>query len=131
MAFLRCKTCGGEYEDLGPDGMAYYHVCPPLSVSEMKDAIAQQALPLTKRQLKALTDARAADDMFEVKAGEPTRADLVLSSFVIERPQARNENVDLRKAHAALDAKGQRPADVTDEQLVRSGGLGVEFLDGS
>jgi hypothetical protein len=27
---LRCKTCRGEYEPLGPDGMPYYHACPPL-----------------------------------------------------------------------------------------------------
>jgi hypothetical protein len=128
MAFLRCKTCGGEFDDTGADGMAYYHVCPPLSIGEMKDALAQQALPLTARQVKALQDARAADDVFGSKEGETSRADALLATFVFERPRARNENVDLAKAKSVLDDKGRRKPGVTDEDLVRAPGAGVEIL---
>lgn len=27
---LKCKSCGGEYENILDDGMEYYHACPPL-----------------------------------------------------------------------------------------------------
>ncbi len=25
----RCRSCGGTYDDAGPDGMLYFHACPP------------------------------------------------------------------------------------------------------
>jgi hypothetical protein len=31
MATLKCKACGGVYDDVLPDGMRYFHVCPPLT----------------------------------------------------------------------------------------------------
>lgn len=31
---LKCKSCGGEYEQLLDDGMEYYHVCSPIKISE-------------------------------------------------------------------------------------------------
>lgn len=37
---LRCNACGGEYDDVLPDGMQYFHVCPPLSVGELEAAVA-------------------------------------------------------------------------------------------
>lgn len=29
MAKFKCVACGGTYDDVLPDGMAYYHACPP------------------------------------------------------------------------------------------------------
>ena len=31
MARYRCNTCGGEYDDLLPDGYLYFHACPPVT----------------------------------------------------------------------------------------------------
>jgi len=31
MARFRCLTCGGEYDDVSPDGVRYYHTCPPIT----------------------------------------------------------------------------------------------------
>lgn len=31
MARLRCKTCLGEYDDVQPDGMRYFHACAPVT----------------------------------------------------------------------------------------------------
>ncbi len=28
MARLRCRTCGGVFESVQADGLAYYHACP-------------------------------------------------------------------------------------------------------
>jgi hypothetical protein len=30
MTRYRCKGCQGEYDDVGADGVAYFHTCPPL-----------------------------------------------------------------------------------------------------
>ncbi len=30
MVLWRCRTCGGVYPDSQPDGMRYFHACPPL-----------------------------------------------------------------------------------------------------
>lgn len=36
MARKRCNTCDGEYDELTPGGMRYFHTCPP--VAEYFDA---------------------------------------------------------------------------------------------
>jgi hypothetical protein len=47
MARLQCTACGGIYADILPDGLRYFHVCPPLSVVELTAAVAagKVALP--------------------------------------------------------------------------------------
>lgn len=30
LIMLKCKSCGGEYENILDDGMEYYHACPPI-----------------------------------------------------------------------------------------------------
>jgi hypothetical protein len=39
MARLRCDTCAGVYDDVSADGVAYFHVCPPLSAAEIAAAL--------------------------------------------------------------------------------------------
>lgn len=34
MMKYQCKTCLGEYYDVGKDNIAYYHACPPIRISE-------------------------------------------------------------------------------------------------
>jgi hypothetical protein len=36
---VKCNACGGIYDPIGIDGVAYFHVCPPLSVPELAAAI--------------------------------------------------------------------------------------------
>ena len=31
MARLRCNICQGEYDDVGADGVPYFHACPPIA----------------------------------------------------------------------------------------------------
>lgn len=90
---LECQSCGGRYEQFLPDGTQYFHACPPLAVHEIKAFLAQTAyaIPAADRQrLKAAQDADAANP---VKEGELSRADQVLMSLTIERPNKRDENV--------------------------------------
>jgi len=38
MAWLRCKTCGGEYRDVLPDGSTYFHACAPRRLVRVRHA---------------------------------------------------------------------------------------------
>ena len=70
MAFLRCSVCNGKYRDVQSDGMAYAHVCPPVTV-------------LTVKRGAATVDV----DLHDVKSG-----DVEVSRRAVERLNARNEN---------------------------------------
>lgn len=39
MRKLQCNTCGGTYADTEPDGMLYFHACPPQSFDPTGKAI--------------------------------------------------------------------------------------------
>lgn len=39
MAHLQCQSCGGTYDTVLPDGLRYFHVCPPLSLVELAAAV--------------------------------------------------------------------------------------------
>lgn len=71
MATMKCKTCGGEYVDVLPDGLRYFHACPPIERAHIE-------------RLGVQSDIDAKD----VKVG-----DTVLKTFAIQRPNARDENV--------------------------------------
>jgi hypothetical protein len=30
MPLVKCRCCDGEYRTIGPDGLRYFHACPPL-----------------------------------------------------------------------------------------------------
>lgn len=34
----KCKTCGGEYDDVCEDGLAYYHACSDITDKDEKTA---------------------------------------------------------------------------------------------
>jgi len=36
---LKCNACGGTYQPTTPDGLQYFHRCPPLSLAELTAAV--------------------------------------------------------------------------------------------
>jgi hypothetical protein len=40
MDMVKCLACGGVYSPVLPDGLQYFHACPPLSVVELTAAVA-------------------------------------------------------------------------------------------
>lgn len=105
---VKCKACGGVYVDVQPDGTQYFHACPPLSVPELRAAIAKGTVtlaPVDAARLKAAADLDLATPPPE---GEAPRADLVLASLVIARPNARDENLlaTTEKNKGAIKAAG-------------------------
>lgn len=128
MAFLRCNTCGGRYEDVLADGMRYFHVCPPLTLTELKDGLRDRSIVLPVRAAATVDELTLADLAQPLALDSPSRVDMFLTTLVVERPLLRNENVDLAKAKAALDDRGRRKSGTTDESLVRASGKGVTVL---
>jgi len=107
---LECLTCHGTYDPVLPDGTLYFHRCPPLSVAELKDALAKHAIQLRPADAARMQAAIAAETQTPPKPGELAPTDAVLATLTIERPNARDENV--RPTHddkdrPVLNAVGQ------------------------
>lgn len=68
---VECLSCGGTYDDVLPDGMQYFHVCPPLGRVELQAAVTAGRV--------TLPDGENADQAYERRS--------------YPRPQARNENI--------------------------------------
>lgn len=61
---LTCLTCGGVYADVLPDGLLYFHACPPLSDSEVGVKLGLPAdaatwSPVQRQQVAAYPRARS------------------------------------------------------------------------
>lgn len=112
---LKCKSCGGTYAALLPDGTEYYHACPPLSVAELRTALENKTLTLPLRDAARLSDAMIADNRDPLPPDQVSRAELVLTQIVVERPQRRDENVTGR-----VDAKGR--------SIIKAGGQGADVV---
>jgi hypothetical protein len=70
MARYQCNTCQGEYDELGADGMLYFHACPPLHRARV----------------------RREGQELELEASELRETDEVLERRTINRPDHRDEN---------------------------------------
>ena len=108
---VKCNTCGGSYEPTLADGTQYFHACPPLSAAEIRQGLDDGTLRLSRADQQRLADAKTQDDKEPVAADQPTRADLVLASIGMERPNRRDENVASTADH------GDQPARIKAEGL--------------
>lgn len=57
----RCIACGGEYDEIGADGMLYFHTCPPVTLVTTKDHNGQ----VTEQPLRALVGIELVPDEAE------------------------------------------------------------------
>jgi len=80
---VKCNACGGTYEPVLPDGMEYFHKCPPLSVVELAAAVAAG-----KVQLPALET-----------------PDVAVTRRIYERSNARDENIQVDPRTGAVTIK--------------------------
>jgi hypothetical protein len=100
---VQCRACGGVYAPILPDGLRYFHACPPLSAHELAAAVAAGTVVLPK--------------------GETP--DQAVHRRTYPRPGARDENIDRAKATAARDDRGTRTVGVNDEAMMKAPGAGV------
>lgn len=118
MAKRRCKSCLGEYDDIGPDGVRYFHACPPLTRVHVERAAVEQDVPLAT--------VLPTDFLFVDRAGVLTKVlpanllatDRRAGDTAVERADKRDENVKIiayDKAGNAItgpksEGKGVEPA---------------------
>jgi len=112
---VRCKTCGGEYDTTTPDGMAYFHHCPPIAAVKVQQK--DGSLVLVPRVIEYVDEVDP-DTGKTVKVPTyvlPAGVDgTVVEEVALERKDARNENPDPKRR----DAQGKT--------LPIADGLGVD-----
>ena len=70
MPRFRCNTCRGEYQDVGPDGVRYFHACP---LQAIPGAQPDPDLPaFTPPRFRERPDKRN-ENMFQDEPGKPGR----------------------------------------------------------
>lgn len=114
---VKCQSCGGIYEPVQADGMQYFHACPPLSLPELRDALAANTVQLSRLDQMRLQEARQADLADPPAPDEVSSEETVLRSLVVERPNRRDENVtgeiDPMTKRSRIRAEGAGTSPVT------------------
>jgi hypothetical protein len=97
----QCNACGGIYDDLGADGVAYYHVCPPITLVPVQRA--------GKAQLVPLTDLQGADEIVVQRGAErvqvPVEKALPDDVRLGDVQQRRDDHRDETPVPAVVDGK--------------------------
>lgn len=87
----QCNACGGVYDEIGPDRVPYYHVCPPvIRVPVLRDG---------QRQLVDLDKLRPTDSIRVLRDGQRTTVlvsamvagDVRLGDVPVQRRNHRDE----------------------------------------
>lgn len=94
MATMKCQSCNGVYESLGPDDVPYTHACGPVTrVAIERGGVAQLVDLAAVRDTDVLTVQRnGAEVQVSVKETQPD--DVRIGDVTAPRPNARNENWD-------------------------------------
>jgi len=91
---FRCNTCLGEFEEAGPDGVSYAHVCPPVVQARVQRNAVVLFVPLDQIRLDdTITVLRAGQETETlVSATQPN--DVRLHDRQVPRPtgEQRDEN---------------------------------------
>lgn len=97
----QCVTCAGIYDDVGPDGVRYFHACPPL----------RRVLLLAPGGQTVVADHAVAVDLVDDGTGKKTivrtftpplpPGHTFVGETTIARPNRRDENV------AGVDDQGR------------------------
>lgn len=100
MSRWRCNTCGGEYDDLLPDGTRHFHACPPVPVHKVK---------------------RPDGNIITVEGNvRPDQGEVVETTFR-ERPDRRDENVVVDRTTGQVrikaEGRGRQPVLVQESPL--------------
>lgn len=123
MSHFRCDGCQGEYEDVGPLGDSYAHVCPPILELAITRAGAALFVPLAElRPTDTITVLRAGQAL-AITADALQAGDIRQGDRFTPRPPAqhRDENPPLARV---------RQADRPDPaRAIRAEGAGRTRLD--
>ena len=101
MARLLCASCGGEYVDTLPDGLRYFHACPPLP--RVRVQLADGTIAIEDHAVRLV-------DVDDGKGGVRVEREFdpplplgatYLGDVFVDRPNKRDENVAARAGEDA------------------------------
>lgn len=89
----QCTACGGIYEPIGADGVAYYHVCPPrLRVPVLRAGVARLVDGVDVKPDDVIA-VRRGDRKVTVAVAAAAPDDVRLGDVHEERPDHRDETI--------------------------------------
>lgn len=93
MSRFRCNACQGEYDDVGADGVRYFHACPPIDTVSILRAGVAVRVPLAELaptdELHVVRDGKLVD----VVASDRLETDRLATVQSSARVGHRDENV--------------------------------------
>ncbi len=89
----QCTTCGGTYAEVQPDGMQYFHRCPPLSQAEVAAAITDGTIPAPRGKAYDAYHASALTGPPPLPSEVQIQAAFLVQTTTFERKNLRDENL--------------------------------------
>lgn len=123
---VECQTCGGRYTPTLPDGMQYFHECPPIAgVCVERDDGSRVIVPLKLRRVEAIDPETGAKTVIAEYELPPDVTGRVINEVAIDRQDARNENPHPtardRAGRAPIISEGLGVAVVADKPIALEG----------
>lgn len=118
---LECRACRGTYDDVGEDGVAYFHVCPlELILTVAMDDAGIIDAPLAALRGVAIVHDQATKGKLIADGVDPATIGVVLESRSLVRLGHRDENTAAREGSSRetrrlkSEGAGTRRVDVAD-----------------
>lgn len=112
MPTCQCESCGGTFASVVPDGLEYYHACPPITRVRVKRGAAWVEVPLVAVLPTDTIEVRRAGVVVETTVALVQPDDVRLGDTIAERPDRRDEHVVPRR-------------DPAEPRRIKAEGLGV------
>lgn len=109
-----CQSCGATYDPAMADGSDYFHTCPPILMVRVQRDGRDGLVPLAELEATDVLTVSRAGAVTTVAAGDMGADDFRLGDTMIDRPNARDENLI-----PTIDADGKRGV------RLRAAGAGV------
>jgi hypothetical protein len=114
MATKECLSCGGIYEETMPDGLRYFHACPPIRKLAIRLADGKTELRDGRVTVTEERDARGEIRIVQTFDPPLPAGATFLEERTVERQDKRDENVlrdpAVRAALIRAEGKGTRDA---------------------
>lgn len=88
-----CRACGGVYEPMGADGVAYYHACPPIVKVPVLRGGASRLVDLGSARPDDVVVVRRGDRKVRIPVQDAQPDDVRLGDVHEERPDRRDETI--------------------------------------
>ena len=90
----RCRACQGEYSPTTPDGLRYFHACPPVKAIRVSRAGNLSIIPVSQLQPTDLIRVTRAGATVQTLVSAEQPGDVRLDERDAPRARFRDENLD-------------------------------------